>query len=113
MKEILNKLLLARDKFMPEMHLRHPRFMYIAHEPFIRNKKKIERFGETRNLRYIYQNELDKGCFQYDMPCGDFKDLCRTKSFNKALCDKAFNIAKYPKHDVSQIFLVKFFCWFY
>ena len=46
------------------------------------------------------------------MPCGDFKDLRRTKSFNKALCDKAFNIAKYPKHDVSQIFFVKFFRWF-
>ena len=38
MNEILNKLLLATDKFMPEMHLRHPRFMYIAYETFIRNK---------------------------------------------------------------------------
>ena len=28
MNEIVNKFLLARDKFMPEMHLRQPRFTY-------------------------------------------------------------------------------------
>ena len=31
---IVKKLLLARDKFMPEMHLRQPRFTYSACGPF-------------------------------------------------------------------------------
>ena len=35
------------------------------------------KFKETGNSRYIYQNELDKACFQYDMAYGDFKDLTR------------------------------------
>ena len=37
-------------------------------------KKKIK---ETGDSRYIYQNELDKACFQHDMAYGDFKDLNR------------------------------------
>ena len=51
MNEILNKLLLARDKFMPEMHLRHPRFMYIAYEPFIRNKKKNRKVWRNKEFK--------------------------------------------------------------
>ena len=34
MNVIVNKLLLARDKFMPEMHLRQPGFTYSACKPF-------------------------------------------------------------------------------
>ena len=30
MNNVINKLLLAGDKFMPEMHLRQPRFVYSA-----------------------------------------------------------------------------------
>ena len=32
---------------------------------------------ETRGWRHIYQNELDKACFQLGMEYGDFKDLRR------------------------------------
>ena len=49
--------------------------------------------------RCIYQNELDKACFQHDIPYGDFKDLTRRITFDKIVCDKAFNIAKNLKHD--------------
>ena len=38
--EIVNKFLLAGDKFMSEMHLRHPQFVYNACEPFTKNKRK-------------------------------------------------------------------------
>ena len=48
-------------------------------------------------MRYIYQNKLDKACFQHDMAYWDFKDLKRTAA-DKVLCDKAFNIAKYPNY---------------
>ena len=52
MNELVNKFLLEGDKFIPEMHLRQlvdlvrSGFTYIA--------------GDSR---YIYQNQLDKGCF--------------------------------------------------
>ena len=41
MNEIVNKLLLARDKFMPEMHLQQPGFIYSACGPFTKNKERI------------------------------------------------------------------------
>ena len=40
MNEIIDKFLLVGDKFMPEMHLRQPRFVYSACGPFTRHKKK-------------------------------------------------------------------------
>ena len=52
MNEIVNKLLLAGDKFMSEMHLKESRFTYIACGPFNKNK----------------------ACFQHDIAYGDFKD---------------------------------------
>ena len=38
MNEIVNKLLLVGDKFMPEMHLRQPEFTYNACGSFTKNK---------------------------------------------------------------------------
>ena len=39
MNEIINKFLLAGDKFMPEMHLKQPGFTYSACGPFKKNKE--------------------------------------------------------------------------
>ena len=36
--EIVNKFVLAGDKFMPEMHLKQPGFTYSASSPFTKNK---------------------------------------------------------------------------
>ena len=44
MNEIINKCLLARDKFMSEMHLRQPGFTYSPCKPFNTNKKRIQKF---------------------------------------------------------------------
>ena len=93
------KVLLAGDKFMPEMHLRQPGFTYITCRPFTKNKERIQKLKETGDSRYIYQNELDKACFQHDMAYGDFKDLTRTTTSDKILRDKTFNIAINPKYD--------------
>ena len=41
MNEIVNKVLLARGKVMPEMHLRQPRFTYSACGSFTKNKGRI------------------------------------------------------------------------
>ena len=78
---------------MPEMHLRQPGFTYHACGPFTKNKKRIQNFKETGDSRYIYQNELDKACFQHDMVYGDFKDLKRRTFADKVLRYKSFNIA--------------------
>ena len=99
MNTIINKLLLAGGKFVPEIHLRQPGFTYSAYGPFTKNKERIKKFKEIRDSRYIYQNELDKACFQHDMTYGDFKDLNRKRAADKVLCDKAFNIAKNTKYD--------------
>ena len=40
MNEIINKFLLAGDKFMFKMHLRYPGFMYNVYEPFIKKQRK-------------------------------------------------------------------------
>ena len=86
MNEIVNKSLLAGDKFMPEMYLTQPRFTYSACGPFTKNKERIQTFQQTRDSRYIYRNELDKACFQHDMAYGDFKDLTRrTASSSRVL----------------------------
>ena len=71
--------------------------MFVDHKT--KNKEKIQKFKETGNGRYIYQNELDKACLQHDMTYGDFKDLTRTTAFDKILHNKAFNISKNPKYD--------------
>ena len=60
MGEIINKFLLAGDKFMSEMYLKQPKFTYSTWGPFTKNKKRIQKFTETGDSRYIYQNELDK-----------------------------------------------------
>ena len=99
MNEIVNKFLLASDKFMPEMHLKQPGFTYSACGPFTKNKERIQKFKETGDTSYIYKNELDKACFQHDMTYGDFKDLARRTASDKVLRDKAFDIAKSPKYD--------------
>ena len=41
MNEIVKKFLLAGDKFMPEMHLRKPGFIYSACGPFTIKKVKL------------------------------------------------------------------------
>ena len=75
MNDRINKFLLAGDRFMPEIHHRQPGFTYSACGPFAKNKKRIQKFKQTGDSRYIYRNELDKAFFQHDMAYGNFKDL--------------------------------------
>ena len=75
MNDRINKFLLAGDRFMPEIHHRQPGFTYSACGPFTKNKKRIQKFKQTGDSRYIYRNELDKAFFQHDMAYGNFKDL--------------------------------------
>ena len=87
---------------MPEMHLRQPGFTYSSCGPFPKIKERMQKFKETGDSWYIYQNELDKACFRADMADGDFKDLTRRTAHDKILCDKELNIAKNPKYNKYQ-----------
>ena len=63
MNEIVDKVLLAGDKFIPEMHLKQPGFTYNACAPVTKSKERIEKFMQTGNTDLIYKNEPDKACF--------------------------------------------------
>ena len=78
---------------MTEMHLRQPQFVYSACGPFTRHKKRIKKFKQTGDTRYIYRNELDKACFQHDSAYADHKDLINRTEADKVLRDKAYDIA--------------------
>ena len=65
---------------MPEMHLIQLRFTYTACGPFTKNKERIQKFKGTGDSRHIYQNKLEKACFQHDMTYEDLKDLSRFKN---------------------------------
>ena len=96
---MVNKFLLAGDKFMPEMQLKQPGFTYIACGQFTKNKERIEKFMKTGNTDFIYKNDFDKACFQYDMAYGESKDLVRRTQSDKVLRDEAFEIASNPSYD--------------
>ena len=109
MNHMVNKLLSAGDKFTPEMHLRQSGFTYSAFGPFTKKKERIQKFKETGDSRYIYQNELDKAYFQHDMVHADFKDLARRIASDKIFHNKEFNIAKNLKYDRYQRGLASMF----
>ena len=74
------------------------RFTYIACGLFTKNKERIQKFKETGDSRYDYQNELDKACFQHDMALEDFKVLPRRTASDRVLHNKVY-IAKNPNCD--------------
>ena len=96
---MINKFLLAGDKFIPEMHLKQPQFVYSACGPFTRHKERIKKFKQTGDIRYIYRNELDKACFQHDSAYADHKDLINRTEADKVLRDKAYDIASNQEYD--------------
>ena len=102
MNEIINKFLLARYKYMLEIHLKQPGFTYSACSSLTKNKERIEKVMQTRNTDYIYKNDLDRACFQYHMAYGKYKNLTKRKQSDKVLRDKAFKIASNPKYDEYQ-----------
>ena len=99
MNNIINKFLLAGDKFMPEMNLRQPQFTYSACGPFTKHKQRIQKFKETGDTNCIYKNELDKACFAHDAAYSDSKDITKRFVADKILRNRAFNIAKDKKYD--------------
>ena len=99
MNNIINNFLLAGDKFMPEMHLRQPQFVYSACGPFTRHKERIKEFKRTGDTRLLYRNELDKACFKHDAAYAKYKDVENRLISDQKLRNSAYAIASNPKYD--------------
>ena len=99
MNNIIHKFLLAGDKFMLEMHLRQPQFVYSACGPFTRHKEKIKGFRRTRDTHLLYRNELDKACFKRDAAYAKFKDVENRLISDQKLRNSAYDIASNRKYD--------------
>ena len=99
MNQVINKFLLAGDKFIPEMHLRQPQFVYSVCGPYTRHKERIKKFKQTGDTRYIYRNEINKASFQHDSAYADNKDLINRTRADKVLRDEAYDIASNPEYD--------------
>ena len=102
MNQVINKFLLAGDKFMSEIHLQQPGFTYSACGPFAKHNERIKKFKQTGDTHYLYRNELDKACFQHDAAYADNKDLLNRTREDKILGDKAYAIASNPQYDSYQ-----------
>ena len=68
---------MAGDKFRLEAYLRQPRLTNSSCVPLTKHKELIQKYKETGDSKFIYQNDLDKAYYVI----------------------KAFNIVKNPKYD--------------
>ena len=93
MNEIVNKFLLAGENVMPEMH---SDLLTVLANHLLKTKKEYKNSGDAR---YIYQNELDKACFEHNIAYVDFTDLPRITDSDEMLRIKAFNIDKSLVYD--------------
>ena len=57
MNKNINKFLLTGDTFMPELHLKKPRFTYSACGSFTKHCERIQKFREIGNLKHLHRNE--------------------------------------------------------
>ena len=85
MNHLINKFLLAGDKFMPEIHVRQSQFTYSACGKFTRNEERIQEFKETGDTNYVFKNELDKACFVNDAAYSNSKDFTKRTIADKIL----------------------------
>ena len=53
LNEIVNKYLLAGDKFVPEMHLKQPGFTYSASGPLLKQRKNLKIYANRKYRFYL------------------------------------------------------------
>ena len=70
------------------------------------SKERLQTFKEIRDSRYIYENKLDKACFQHNMVYVDFKYLPKRGASDKPLHEQAISLAKIQRMmDINTDFL--------
>ena len=55
MNKIINTLSFTADKFMSELHLKQPEFIYSACGPFTKHCERIQELIETGNLKHLHR----------------------------------------------------------
>ena len=94
------------DQTMNKMQSSQSGFVYNANGLLVQKKKKRQNLKETWDLNYIYQNELNKACFQNGIAHGNYKIVAYKTVSNKAFRVKVFLIADHLEHDGYQSRLV-------
>ena len=97
-KDIINKFLLMRDKFMPEMHLWDPKLKkYSTCGRFTRNQQRIDMFMKDGKISHIAKNRLDAACFQHHSAYNKYKYSLKRKKSDVVLKNKVLKIVVDPK----------------
>ena len=99
LREIINQFLLTGDKFISELNLKQPGFTYSACGPFTKHREEIKKFRETRKLKKLNKNELDKACFAHDAAYSNSEDSEKITILDKILKDRAYEIARNCNYD--------------
>ena len=84
---------------MPEIHLKQLRFTYYVCGPLTEYKERIQISKEAGYSRNIYQNELEKSCFQRDMTYNAYEDLGGRTASSTVLRDKTFKTMNDSKYN--------------
>ena len=99
MNKIINKVLLAGDKFFEELYLRQPSYTCSACGTITKHRKRIQNFKVAGDLKPIYKSELDT-FFTDDEAYRN--DLTKRTTSHKILKGKAYEVAINPKYDANQ-----------
>ena len=70
-----------------------PRFTYSDYGRFTKHCERIQKFGQTSNIKHLDRNEPDKNYFAHDAAYSVSKDLARRNISDKILKDRAYEIA--------------------
>ena len=68
-----------------------------------KHRDRIQKFRETRNLKHLYRNKLDKACFAYDAAYSNSKDLAKRTILDKILKDRPYEMARNCNYDGCQV----------
>ena len=71
--EVVNRLLLVGDTFMPEIHLKQPGFTYSACGLFTKNKERIQNLKKREILTIFTKTNLIRLVFNIIWPMGILK----------------------------------------
>ena len=79
---------------LKELHLKQPRFIHSACEPFNKHHERNKKFRQTENLKHLYRNELGKACFPHDAAYCDSNDLAKRTISDNILKNRACEIVR-------------------
>ena len=88
MNGIVNKILLAGDKFMSELNLRQSKFTDSAFGTFTKHRERTQKFRTTGDLKHLYKDELDRACFAHDAAYSNGKDLAKRTPSDKTTFER-------------------------